>query len=208
MAWLITSPKSSWTFLSEQTGFGLNRSGVTEPSILFKPCWCNSPSSSYATFSYQTIVAPRSSPSSPSPLSIGDASLFALCHLDNNRHSQGAGIYVRFVVWKKRPSHPSFSSSFLESSAARPGAVSLYREWLLQWHSHTVHTPRWKRVALCVIQRAPRFVLALTRGACHSLLAPPAGVKLQPSSLVLAQLTQLDPTLSLPMQTKSRSKFR
>lgn len=174
-AWLIAPPKTSWTSLSKQTEFGLNRSGVAGPLILFKLRWRKTPSSSYSTFSFQTIVALRTPPSSPSPLSTGDVSLFAVCHLDNNCHSQGAGIYVRFVVWKKRQTHPSFSSSFLASSAARPRAVSLYREWLSQWHSHTVHTPRWKRVALCVIQRAPRFVLALTRGACHSARASRRG---------------------------------
>lgn len=42
--WLNTPPKTSWTSLSEQTGFGLNRSGVTEPLVPFQLCWCNTPS--------------------------------------------------------------------------------------------------------------------------------------------------------------------
>lgn len=27
--------------------------------------------------------------------------------------------------------------------------VSVYREFLSQWHAHTIHTPRWKRVSVC-----------------------------------------------------------
>lgn len=192
--------------------------------IWIKPVWCHWTLSSLQTVLMQYSLPPApippsaskplsplpASPSSPSSLSIGDAPLFAGCQLDNNCHSRGAGIYVRFVVWKKRQTHPSFSPSFPESSAARPRVVSLYRELLSQWHSHTVHTPRWKRVALCVIQRAPRFVLALTRGACHPARTSRRGeTSTAVSRTRSTHSTWLDSFVaSFRSQAKSRSKLR
>lgn len=128
---LNTHPRTSWTFLSKQAQFGLNISGVTEPcaDAILPPSLPPAPIPPSASKPLSPLLA---SPSSPSPLSNGDAPLFAGCQLDNNCHSRGAGIYVRCVVWKKRQTHPSFSPSFPQRGAARPRAVSLYRELLSQ----------------------------------------------------------------------------
>lgn len=86
--------------------------------------------------------------SSPSLLLVTDTPLLAACQPNNNCHSRGAGIYAMSVILRGRHAHPCFSPavSFLESRTGWPRAVSLYRELLSPWHSHTIHTPRWKRV--------------------------------------------------------------
>lgn len=95
------------------------------------------------------------------------------CQPNNNCHSRGAGIYALSVILKRRHAHPCFSPSvsFPESRTVRPARYHFTRS-CSRCDTHTLFTPRGENECLCVIQQPPRFVLALTRGACQPLWHP------------------------------------
>lgn len=132
--------------------------------------------------------------------------MLAVCHLDNNCHSLGAGIYVRFVAWKKRQ-NPSVFLVLRPGQRRRstPRRIALQGVTLAVTLTHRSH-PEVKTSGPVRHSASAGGLPWPEREAPVTRLAPPAGVKLQPSSLLLAQLTQLGSTGCRLNPDQSRDK--
>ena len=85
----------------------------------------------------------------------------------------------------------SAAFSFLDSGTDRAWLVSLYREFLSQWHIHTIHSLRWKQMSVCH-SATTSWCLGFNKRSSSSSITPqltfPRRSETSTASLELTQL--------------------